>query len=80
MKTKLITRRMIEIGALLLIGEAIMGLLQPRRYSLLWHFGPRVLRAMTEELAEHPNTARAIYALEGATGIAIAASQTPEVE
>lgn len=80
MKNKLITRRLIDIGALLMIGEGIMGLIQPRRYSLLWHCGPRLLKAMTEELAEHPKAARAICALEAAAGIAIAALQTPEVE
>ncbi|MDQ6912260.1 MAG: hypothetical protein M3128_05230 [Verrucomicrobiota bacterium] len=80
MKNELVKRRLIELGALLLIGEGIMGLIQPRRYSLLWHFGPRLLKAATEELAEHPIAARAIYALEAAAGIAIAALQTPEIE
>lgn len=80
MKNDLVKRRLIELGALLLIGEGIMGLIQPRRYSLLWHFGPRFLKAATEELAEHPIAARAIYALETAAGIAIAVLQTPEIE
>lgn len=55
-----------------------MGLIKPRWHSLLWHFGPQLAKAVTEELAEHPNTARAIYLAEAAAGIALAASQTPE--
>jgi len=31
----------------------------------------------TEELAEHPNSARAVYFLEAAIGVAIASRQTP---
>jgi hypothetical protein len=55
-----------------------MGLLKPRWHSLLWHFGPQLAKAATEELAEHPNTARAIYFAEAVVGVAIAAAQTPE--
>jgi hypothetical protein len=57
-----------------------MGLLKPRWHSLLWRFGPELARAATEELAEHPKTARAIYLAEAALGVAIASCQTPDVE
>lgn len=73
-------RRVAEVAGILLIGEGVMGLLQPRRYSRLWHFGPQLLRAATEELAEHPKTARGIYLAEIAVGIAIASLQTPDTE
>ncbi len=78
MTDNLIARRLLQTGALLLIGDGIMGLLQPRRHSLLWHFGPQLAKAVTEELAEHPNTARALYLVEALAGVAIAASQTSE--
>ena len=78
MKTELVTRRIVELGALGLIGDGIMGLIKPRWHSLLWHFGPNLAKAATEQLAAHPNTARAVYALEAAAGIAIASFQTPE--
>jgi hypothetical protein len=80
MTNNLIGRRIIQLGALFLIGDGVMGLLKPRWHSLLWHCGPQLARAATEELAEHPNTARAVYFLEAAIGIAIAAQQTPEVD
>jgi hypothetical protein len=78
MKMKLGTRRVIELGALFLIGDGIMGLIKPRWHSLLWHFGPPLVQAVTEELADHPNVARGIYAAEAALGIAIASLQTPD--
>lgn len=78
MKTELVTRRLLELGALFLIGDGIMGLIKPRWHSLLWHFGPDLVRAATEELAERPKTARGIYAAEVALGILIASRQTPE--
>ena len=79
MGKNLTVRRVVELGALFLIGDGIMGLIKPRWHSLLWHFGPELAKAMTEELAEHPKTARVVYAAEVAVGIAIAAQQTPEV-
>jgi hypothetical protein len=80
MNNNLIARRLMQLGALFLIGDGVMGLLKPRWHSLLWHFGPQLARAATEELAEHPNTARALYLAEVAIGVAVAARQTPEVD
>ncbi len=77
MKSAIVTRRALEFAALFLIGDGIMGLIKPRWHSLLWRFGPELMKAATEELAEHPTTARTIYALEAAAGITIAALQTP---
>ncbi len=78
MNDNLAARRLIQLGALFLIGDGVMGLIKPRWHSLLWHFGPQLAKAATEELAEHPNTARAIYLAEAVVGVAIAVSQTPE--
>ncbi len=70
--------RLLEFVGLVLIGDGLMGLLRPRRHSLLWHVGPQLAKAVTEELAEHPQTARAIYAAELALGVAIASIQLGE--
>ena len=80
MKQELITKRLFELAGLVLIGDGLMGLLRPRRHSLLWHFGPELAKAVTEELAEHPKTSRAIYAAEFALGVALASSQLSDVE
>ena len=80
MGKNLVLRRVVELGALFLIGDGVMGLIKPRWHSLLWHFGPQLAKAATEELAAHPKTARAVYLAEVAAGIAVASMQTPEVD
>jgi hypothetical protein len=72
--------RLLELAGLILIGDGLMGLVRPRRHSLLWHFGPQLAKAVTEELAEHPKTSRAIYAAELAAGIALASLQLDDVD
>jgi hypothetical protein len=69
------SKRILELAGLILIGDGVMGLLRPRRHSLLWHVGPQLAKAVTEELADHPQTARAIYAAELAAGIILASLQ-----
>ena len=76
----MLTKRLLELAGLILIGDGLMGLLRPRRHSLLWHIGPQLAKAVTEELAEHPQTARAIYAGELALGIALASTQLSDVD
>ena len=78
MNSNLATRRLVQLGALFLIGDGVMGLIKPRWHSLLWNFGPQLARAVTEELADHPKTARGVYLAEAALGIVLAARQTPE--
>jgi uncharacterized protein YjeT (DUF2065 family) len=72
MKQDLLLNRILKLAGLILIGDGLLSLLRPRRHSLLWHLGPELAKAMTEELAEHPKTSRAIYASELAIGVAIA--------
>jgi hypothetical protein len=72
------TRRIVEGFALFLIGDGIMGLLKPRRHSLLWDCGPEPVHEFTEMLAENRNLARGIYLAEIAIGLLIASKQTPE--
>jgi hypothetical protein len=80
MTNNLVVRRLIQLGALFLIGDGVMGFLKPRAHSLLWHFGPQLACAATEELAEHPKTARTLYLTEAVIGIALACWQIPEVD
>lgn len=75
MDTDLITRRLLQAGALVLIGDGIMGLIVPRWRSILWRFGPPLARAASEELADHAITARCVYAAEAALGLAMATQQ-----
>ena len=76
MTSKVISRRLLEAAGLFLIGDGLMGMVRPRRHSWLWHFGPQLSRAITEELAANPKVARYVYAAELVVGIALSSSQT----
>ncbi len=65
------SRRLLQIGALLLIADGIAGIVMPRRRSLLWHAGPQLVKAATEEIADHPRTARAVNAAKTALGVVL---------
>lgn len=77
MASKLV-RRILQVGALFLIGNGVMGLIRPRWHSWLWRFGPQLTQAVSEELADHPKTARAVYLAQTSLGLALAARQTAQ--
>ncbi len=76
MRSNTVSRRLLEAAGLFLIGDGLIGLVRPRRHSWLWHFGPQLTRAITEELAANPKIARCVYAAELAVGLALSTSQT----
>lgn len=65
------SRRLLQIGGILLIADGIAGIVMPRRRSLLWHVGPQLVKAATEEIADHPRTARAVNAAKTALGVVL---------
>ena len=65
--------RLLQLGALLLIANGVMGLIRPRWHTLPWRGGPQLALAVTEEIADNPKIARPVYAAQTALGIAIAA-------
>ena len=64
-------RRLLQIGGILLIADGIAGIVMPRRRSLLWHVGPQLVKAATEEMADHPRTVRAVNAAKTALGVVL---------
>lgn len=80
MENKLMIRRLVQVGALILIGDGVIGLVKPRWQSLLWRFGPQLAKAANEELADHPTTARALYLAEALAGFALASLPVPDEE
>ncbi len=72
MKTISITDRCLEVLALAMIGEGIVGLLRPSRYSRFWKVGPEPVREFTEYLAEHRDLTRAFCVGEIAVGLRLA--------
>jgi hypothetical protein len=72
------TRRLIELIALVMIGDGMLGFFKPRWHSLLWDVGPAPFRNLMENLAAHPDNARLLYAAEVGLGTWLASRQTPE--
>ena len=74
----MIVRRLIQLFALLMIGDGVSGLVKPRWHSLLWDVGPRSFRSAMEKLAENPVKARLLYAAEIGFGTWLSTRQTPD--
>lgn len=66
-----ISRRLIQLGGLILLGDGIAGLINPRRRSLLWHVGPQLVKAVTEEIGDNPKTARSLNLAKTAIGLVL---------
>ena len=71
----MLSRRLIEVVGILLIGDAVMALLKPTRYSLLWAGGPGWWRSLARYFASHREMTRAVAAGELAFGIWLASRQ-----
>jgi hypothetical protein len=68
-------RRVLEIVAMLMIGEGVLCQLFPRRHVLLWKFGPARYSDAMRSLAGRPGLTRLLGLLEAALGIWLAAAQ-----
>lgn len=68
-------QRIKECVGIVLIGDGIVGLLNPRRHSRLWKNGPRSYRAMMQFFIERPNFLRVLSAVEAALGYWLATQQ-----
>ena len=64
----MILRRLVQLVALLMIGDGVSGLLKPRWHSLLWNIGPDAFQTMMVKLAANPTKARLLYAAEFLSG------------
>lgn len=71
-------RRLKELVAIVVIGDGVVGLVAPRRHSLLWELGPEWYRRAMETLAGRPGLVRALAAAEVVGGLWLALRQYPE--
>lgn len=69
-----------EIIGLAMLGEGIIGLIAPKKYSLLWEIGPEPIRDMMEKAAENPETMRLLYAAEAGLGFWLAMRQVKRLK
>jgi hypothetical protein len=65
-------RRIMEILAILAIGDGAIALVSPREHSLLWEVGPERVRKLVRFFAENPSYTRLIGAAQMALGLWIA--------
>ncbi len=70
-------RRLVELAALMMIGDGLMGLCFPKRYALFWRFGPETWKEFADYLHDHPEMVRTLGAAEAALGVWLAARQLP---
>lgn len=68
----LITRRAVETTAIILIGDGVVGALNPQRHARLWLAGPPAWRRAMAPFVERPGFTRALSALEAGLGIWLA--------
>jgi hypothetical protein len=61
-----------ELIAIWLIGDGVLGFTFPRRYLLLWEFGPEAYKKAMEELSERAPLTRLLSAGQIGIGLFIA--------
>ena len=49
-----------ELLAIVLIGDGMLNLIQPKRHTAIWHCGPASYRRIADKLEEHPSATRGI--------------------
>ncbi len=67
-----------ELLGLALLGEGIMGLFFPKKYSLLWKIGPKPVRELMDSAADNPEMMRLLYAAEAGLGFWLAKKQVED--
>ena len=68
-------RRLTEVLAMMMIGDAVVSLLFPRQHISLWNAGPPLWRAAMDELGRRPGLTRSLAVLELGSGLWLAAHQ-----
>jgi len=68
--------RLMEMLAIGMIGEGIIGAIRPRGYLRLWRFGPKAYRNFIDALVDHPKATRAMCAAEAGLGVWLALRNT----
>lgn len=67
-----------ELLAILMVGDGVIGLVAPRRHSLLWRFGPARYKRIMTAFAERPILARLLSAASIGAGLWLASRQYEE--
>lgn len=71
-------RRVLDVVALVSVGDGLLWVLAPRRRGLLWMVGPGPIKGFVERVAlERPWQARLLGASQAALGVWLALRQYP---
>lgn len=71
-------RHLKEVLAIMLVGDGMIGLVAPRRHSLLWKFGPESHKRIMTDFAKRPALVRLLSAASVGVGLWLALSQYEE--
>lgn len=69
------TGRAVEMAAIFMIGDGLLGLLQPKRHVELWESDAAGTEVLVAPFRDRPGRRRLYGALQIAAGLAIAAGQ-----
>ncbi len=72
--------RLLEVLGIMMIGEGVLAVANPRGHIGLWRSGPRWWEAMAEPFAERPGLVRCLGATEAALGFWLATRQMNRAE
>ncbi len=65
----------LELFAIGLIGDGVLGVLFPKGHARLWKIGPSALQDATEKFAENPDATRILSLAEIIIGVVLAFAQ-----
>jgi hypothetical protein len=63
------SKRTRQLAAMLLIGDGVLAILQPRRDAYTWRIGPKPWKHLMHKLEAHPTLTRIIGAAQVVGGI-----------
>jgi hypothetical protein len=75
--TAVALRRTAEMAAVFMIGDGLLGVLQPERHVDLWRSRVSGVDALVRPFSAHPGRRRLYGVLQMAAGIALASRQKP---
>lgn len=70
-------KRVFELLGILMIGDGLLSVLEPRRHCKLWEVGPEPMKDLVGTFTEHPDLARVGGFVEALAGFWLASKQAP---
>lgn len=74
---EMLSQRLKEVLAIMLVGDGLIAAIAPRRLSRLWQFGPRPYRNFMERFIQRPGMTRMLSMSQVAAGLWLALRQLP---